>query len=336
MAAVANVLCSSFGCMLLGLAVARLQLLTEAGCGAVAKLYAKLVFPTMVFSGVARIDLSAVDPAVVLVAAGSKAILAALVTCCGVAVLRADKGRAAVAHAAAWAMAATHSFDVTLGVPLARALFPGKVDYLYLNQTAQLVLINPPLLILMQLGGGGGGGGGAVLRGIAREPLVVMTVLGLACGRGFGGVLPPPLAALSGQVAAAGPLLGNLALGFAMARVGGTTAAEARASCALCAAKLGVMPCLYVGVAALIGCDAPSAFLVFLGSLPASASVYSLALVRDLSPRVIGPLVPASILLSVASILLPPEARSAVMIAAALLAAGLGAIYSLRAKGKAD
>ena len=96
------------------------------------------------------------------------------------------------------------------------------------------------------------------------------------------------------------------------------------------------MPCLYVGVAALIGCDAPSAFLVFLGSLPASASVYSLALVRDLSPRVIGPLVPASILLSVASILLPPEARSAVMIAAALLAAGLGAIYSLRAKGKAD
>ena len=75
----------------------------------------------------------------------------------------------------------------------------------------------------------------------------------------------------------------------------------------------------------------------FVGTWAAIAlAVYSLALVRDLSPRVIGPLVPASILLSVASILLPPEARSAVMIAAALLAAGLGAIYSLRAKGKAD
>ena len=45
--------------------------------------------------------------------------------------------------------------------------------------------------------------------------------------------------------------------------------------------------------------------LSFLGGLPATPSVYSLTLTRNLSPLVVGPLVPATMLLCVALELLP-------------------------------
>jgi len=65
------------------------------------------------------------------------------------------------------------------------------------------------------------------------------------------------------------------------------------------------MPLVYVSISDVIGCTLDPAFLQFLGTLPASASVYSLCLSRDLSPRVVGPLVPASMLLCAALSLLP-------------------------------
>ena len=73
----------------------------------------------------------------------------------------------------------------------------------------------------------------------------------------------------------------------------------------LCALKLLLMPALYLGLAPLLDCSADPAFLLFLASMPASASVYSIALTKGLSPRVIGPLVPLSMLLSVALVLEP-------------------------------
>jgi len=54
---VGMVMFTSFGTMLIGLAVARAELLPEPARKGVSLLYAKLVFPIMVFRGVAEINL---------------------------------------------------------------------------------------------------------------------------------------------------------------------------------------------------------------------------------------------------------------------------------------
>ena len=55
-----------------------------------------------------------------------------------------------------------------------------------------------------------------------------MTLAGLAAGRAYPAGLPPGLGALSMQVAAAGPCLGFLSLGFAVAAMRGTSSLEVR------------------------------------------------------------------------------------------------------------
>merc|ERR1711871_152153 len=282
---------SSFGCMFIGFCIHRSGMLTDTSCRGVATLYAKVVFPCMVFVGVAAIDFQSIDTMLMLVILAAKATLATIVVAYS-AISLSPTHRNAIAHAGAWAMAAPHSFDVTLGVPLLKVPFPKAVAYAYLNQSVQLVLINPVLLVLME--SGGDGTTSARLRkaatGVATNPLVVMTVAGLLAGALFPQGLPAPIAALARQVAGAGPFLGFLALGFAMATIGGTTPTDAGSSCVLCAAKLLLMPLLYLGYARLLDCGEDTGLLLFLGGLPASASVYSLLLTRDLSPKVVGPL----------------------------------------------
>ena len=75
---------SSFAVMAVGLAISRAEVLTEPARKGLAKLYASLVFPMMVFKGVAAIDMGAIDVSVALVMVTSKAALAALVVAYGV------------------------------------------------------------------------------------------------------------------------------------------------------------------------------------------------------------------------------------------------------------
>ena len=106
----------------------------------------------MVFRGVAAIDLGAVDPSILGVMLLSKWALALCGLAFGALAGRARRRR----HVA---MAVSHSFDVSLGVPIARVLYPAELPYVYLSQSVQLVLVNPVLLVLMELGGGNGGAG---------------------------------------------------------------------------------------------------------------------------------------------------------------------------------
>ena len=87
----------------------------------------------------------------------------------------------------------------------------------------------------------------------------------------------------------------------------------------LCAAKLVLMPLLYTFYSTRLGCAASPPLLDFLGALPASASVYSLTLTKQLSPEIIGPLVPATMLLTVALCLLPLSPLAQSMHAVSLL-----------------
>ena len=73
---------------------------------------------------------------VLLVIFLSKALVAAACVGFGRATLGTMHGRASLSHAAMYAMAASHSFDVTLGIPLATELFPTLLPYVYANQVA--------------------------------------------------------------------------------------------------------------------------------------------------------------------------------------------------------
>ena len=324
-----------FGTMFIGVLVARNSLLSADARRGVSLLYAKLVFPAMVFRGVAAIDLGAVDPSILGVMLLSKWALAL----CGLA-FGALAGRG-LAAGAMYAMAVSHSFDVSLGVPIARVLYPAELPYVYLNQSVQLVLVNPVLLVLMELGGSGGGAGvwRRALASTATNPLVVMTALGLAAALALPAGLPPLVAATTKQVADAGPLLGFMSLGFAMAAVGGTSAAELRLCAALCGLKIVLMPALYRGAALALGVGSSAApFLAFIGVLPASASVYSLAGTKGLEPRVLGPLVPLTMLLCVALVLLPLSPAAAgvdtALSAAVAVVAAAALALTLRAPAK--
>ena len=324
-----------FGTMFIGVLVARNSLLSADARRGVSLLYAKLVFPAMVFRGVAAIDLGAVDPSILGVMLLSKWALAL----CGLA-FGALAGRG-LAAGAMYAMAVSHSFDVSLGVPIARVLYPAELPYVYLNQSVQLVLVNPVLLVLMELGGGGGGAGvwRRALASTATNPLVVMTALGLAAALALPAGLPPLVAATTKQVADAGPLLGFMSLGFAMAAVGGTSAAELRLCAALCGLKIVLMPALYRGAALALGVGSSATpFLAFIGVLPASASVYSLASTKGLEPRVLGPLVPLTMLLCVALVLLPLSPAAAgvdtALSAAVAVVAAAALALTLRAPAK--
>lgn len=121
-------LAASFGTMALG---ARLSGLMGAETRkGISTLYSGLVFPAMVFRGVAAIDASGVDSRLLLAIVLSKLLV--VLACMGFG-LRA-LGARALPTAAAYAMAASHSFDVTFGVPIARVLFPSFVGYIFINQ----------------------------------------------------------------------------------------------------------------------------------------------------------------------------------------------------------
>ena len=91
--------------------------------------------------------LAELDKTVLLVIFLSKALVAAACVGFGRATLGTMHGRASLSHAAMYAMAASHSFDVTLGIPLATELFPTLLPYVYANQVAlSLALTLAPAL----------------------------------------------------------------------------------------------------------------------------------------------------------------------------------------------
>ena len=99
------------------------------------------------------------------------------------------------------------------------------------------------------------------------------------------------------------------------------------------------MPALYRGAALALGVSSVAApFLACIGVLPASASVYSLASTKGLEPRVLGPLVPLTMLLCVALVLLPLSPAAAgvdtALSAAVAVVATAALALTLRAPAK--
>jgi predicted permease len=122
----------------------------------------------------------------------------------------------------------------------------------------------------------GRGGGGGVLGAVARNPLILATVTGLA-GNFAGLTLPSLVDATLSRIAAAAVPLGLLAVGAAL-RLRGLQRGQWLMAAYLGAAKLLAVPAVALGLAALLGVDGDQRFVVLaFAAVPPATSAYVLA-----------------------------------------------------------
>jgi predicted permease len=124
--------------------------------------------------------------------------------------------------------------------------------------------------------GTGRGGAKGPLGAIARNPLILATVAGLA-GNLAGLTLPAPVDATLARIAAAAVPLGLLAVGAAL-RVGGLPRGQRLMAAYLGAVKLVAVPAVALGLAALLGVDGEQRFVVLaFAAVPPATASYVLA-----------------------------------------------------------
>lgn len=167
-------------------------------------------------TGVATTNWASVDPRVAVAMLISKAATATSALLYGIAMLRGTHGSVmtCLGHAAVFAMAASHSLDVALGVPICRELYPSALPYVYLNQTLQLIFINPLFIAFIELSRSSSAGSHGVsnigpmvrsaLWSTVTTPLVICTAAGLLAGRVFPSGLPAYVLSSTKLVADAG------------------------------------------------------------------------------------------------------------------------------------
>ncbi|MEP7303229.1 MAG: AEC family transporter, partial [Caldimonas sp.] len=118
-------------------------------------------------------------------------------------------------------------------------------------------------------------GGHSYAREIARNPLIISTVLGLA-GNALGLVLPQALSTTLQRIGLAALPIGLMAVGAGLA-LGGLKAAPGLAT-ALLAIRHALMPAVAIGLALLLGLPPEQRSIVVLfGAMPTAASAYVLA-----------------------------------------------------------
>ena len=124
--------------------------------------------------------------------------------------------------------------------------------------------------------GADGGRGAGVLGALARNPLILATLAGLA-GNMAGLTLPSPVDATLARIAAAAVPLGLLAVGAAL-RFGGLRRGQWLASSYLGAVKLLAVPAVALGLCLLLGVEGEDRFVVLaFAAVPSASAAYVLA-----------------------------------------------------------
>ncbi len=120
------------------------------------------------------------------------------------------------------------------------------------------------------------GGGGGVLAAVARNPLILATLAGLA-GNLAGLTLPSPVDATLSRIAAAAVPLGLLAVGAAL-RLRGLPRGQRLMAAYLGAVKLLAVPAVALGLAVLLGVEGEQRFVVLaFAAVPPATAAYVLA-----------------------------------------------------------
>jgi predicted permease len=227
-----------------------------------------VLFPVLLLRTTLTADLSAAGTGAVLLTALGATVAGALLG----AVVRWLPGASRMTAASGWQTAFRFNTFIALAV----------VDH---EGSAALALmgvllgVNVPLvnvLAVTALARSTGGEPGAGLLGaLARNPLILATLAGLA-GNVSGLTLPAPVDATLSRIAAAAVPLGLLAVGAAL-RLGGLRRGQVLVATYLAAVKLLAVPAVALGLCALLAVDGEQRFVVLaFAAVPSAPAAYVL------------------------------------------------------------
>lgn len=276
MQAVLEIVLPVFGLVLAGWAMARGRVLSPEGVRGLSNFVFYIAIPTLLFGAMARGAIPAdVEWGIVFSYFGGCLLLfAATLAVARIAFrLRFDEG-------AVIAMGATFSNTVLLGVPLVLAAFgeQGLLPIMLIVAFHSTTLI-PLTTIVAEAEGGRGGGAqlaAATLKSLARNPIVVALVAGLAWGTWTPG-LPAPVDRFAQLLAGAAAPCALFALGATLA--GYRIAGVLSASLAMSALKLVAHPAIVWLLATRVFAIDPTwaAIATVTAALPIGANVFVLA-----------------------------------------------------------
>eukprot|EP01012_Entosiphon_sulcatum_P060311 TRINITY_DN851_c0_g2_i1.p1 TRINITY_DN851_c0_g2~~TRINITY_DN851_c0_g2_i1.p1 ORF type:complete len:834 (+),score=201.11 TRINITY_DN851_c0_g2_i1:53-2554(+) len=271
----------------------------------------KVALPALLFNGMATLDLTKVNFTVLLMLLLAKGavFLFAILIAIGFA-----GRRNRVAAAGIYAIFATQSNDVAVGLPILQALLPEYADYVFLSAPIQLIILNPigfaileasaAKAIAEQEGEKASKSRGAIVLGIVQgvvtNPVVVMTLSGLIINLITGGKLP---SFVSQSLALAGSAFSPCSLfsvGVSMVGKGGALKGQGLVwGLVLTLLKCAMLPIVSRYIAYVFEPGSKLAEFAFIfGALPTAPSVPVFAAQYNAYPDVVGGAVVLTMILS--------------------------------------
>ncbi|MGY2004154.1 AEC family transporter [Blastococcus sp. SYSU DS1024] len=265
----AAVVLPEFSLIVLGLVLRRWAWRSPGFWAELERLVYFVLFPALLFRTTLAADVAAAGTGAALLAAVGGIAVGALLG----ALVRWFPGIDRVTAASGWQTA--FRFNSFLALALVDDRGPAALALMGVLLGVTVPAVN--VLAVMALAGGTAAASGrgallGVLGAVVRNPLIVATVAGLA-GNAAGLVLPEPVDATLGRIAAAAVPMGLLTVGAAL-RIGELARREWALSGYLAAVKLLAVPAAALGLVALLGIDGDqrAVVLAFAVVPPATAS----------------------------------------------------------------
>lgn len=249
-----------------------------------------VLFPALLFQSILRTPISASNAAILLQATAAVIVSGvALSWLAGLVLKPSSLGLASSAQCG-------FRFNTYIGLALSASLGGAQ------GQTVMALIIGfaVPMANVAAVYGLARHNGGNLLRELARNPLVVSTLAGLACNLA-GLHLPGPVDTVLARLGAAAIALGILCVGASLAWEGGKGYGGLIAW--MLVVKLVGLPLVALGVAGLLGLPALEArMLLLFGALPTASAAYVLAMRMGGDGRMVAVLISLGTLLSALTI----------------------------------
>ncbi|KAK0178661.1 hypothetical protein PV327_007533 [Microctonus hyperodae] len=192
-----------FAIILCGYVAGRLEMISRTEANGLNTFVGTFALPSLIFLSLAKLDFSLVNWKFLLAVLLAKGCVFFLVLIVSIIITKpTNSGRAAL-----FAIFATLSNDFAIGYPMINALYgnthPEYAAYLYLMAPISLAILNPIGFVFLEIGkpriGGEQSGWklvGSVIKGIALNPILFMTVLGIIGNFIFNHKIPMPLSVI--------------------------------------------------------------------------------------------------------------------------------------------
>ncbi|SAI65785.1 transporter [Bordetella ansorpii] len=249
-----------------------------------------VLFPALLFQSVLRTPISAGSALLLLQATALVIVVGVLLAWLALPALRC----APMAHASA--AQCGYRFNTYIGLALAASLGGPQGQ----STMALIVGFAVPMANVAAVYALARHGGGNVFKELLRNPLLLATLLGLACNLA-GLSLPGPVDTVFSRLGAAALALGIICVGASLSWEGGR--GQGKLIAWMIVVKLLLLPTVALGAAALLGLPPlESRMLLLFAALPTASAAYVLAMRMGGDGRMVAVLISLGTLLSAATI----------------------------------